>query len=248
MARPTVTTDLLEIEGCFNFRDAGGWQTEDGRTMQRGVLYRGDAPERLTAAGRATVAALGLTCVVDLRQKRFVEMSLGFADDEVTHHIELVDQMIDYNRPPRLVDPVDLTNMYIDLIARSQSQLVRAIEIVADHIDSGPVLVHCTAGKDRTGLAVALIQAAIGVPLDSIADDFTRSDAPALRRRAAMLASPVTGDPPVARSPVFLWSAPRETMHRLASRAVDEFGSLQAWPLGLGVSAAAIEKLRSGLL
>ena len=156
--------------------------------------------------------------------------------------------MIDYNQPPRLEEPVDLTNMYIDLISRSQTQLVRAIEVIADHIDSGPVLVHCTAGKDRTGLVVALIQAAIGVSLDNIADDFTRSDSPSRRRRAAMLELPVTGDPPVARSPVFLWTAPRETMRLLGDQAVREFGSLQAWPLGVGVSPAAIERLRAGLL
>lgn len=243
-----MTTSVLEIEGCFNFRDAGGWPTGSGTTMRHGVLYRSDAPERLTEHGRATVAELGLTCVIDLRQTRFVEASLGFADVDITHHIELVDQMIDYNQPPRLEEPVDLTNMYIDLIGRCRPQLVRAIEIVADHVDSGPVLVHCTAGKDRTGLVVALIQAAIGVSLEHIADDFTRSDGPSRRRRAAMLASPVTGDPPVARSPEFLWTAPRETMRLLATAAVDEFGSLEDWPRALGVSAAAIERLGDGLL
>ncbi len=243
-----MTTTALAIEGCFNFRDAGGWPAAGGMTMRQGVLYRGDAPERLTADGRATVAALGLTCVVDLRQKRFVEISFGFADDAVTHHIELVDQMIDYTRPPRLEEPVDLASMYIDLISRSRPQLVRAIEVIADHIDHGPVLVHCTAGKDRTGLVVALIQAALGVSLDSIADDFHRSDAPSRLRRAAMLESPVTGDPPVARSPEFLWTAPREAMRLLAEQAISEFGSLQAWPVGVGVPPAAIERLRTGLL
>jgi protein-tyrosine phosphatase len=242
-----VSVDLLDIEGSFNFRDAGGWPAGTG-TMRRGVLYRGDAPERLTSAGRDAVAALGLTCVIDLRQKRFVEMSLGFAGDDVTHHIELVDQMIDYNNMPRLEEPVDLADMYTDLIRRCQPQLIRAIEIVADHVDNGRVLVHCTAGKDRTGVVVGMIQAAIGVSLDSIADDFTRSDDPSKRRRAAMLESPVTGDPPVARSPAFLWTAPREAMYLLASRAVDEFGSLESWPAGLGVSPEAIDKLRAGLL
>jgi protein-tyrosine phosphatase len=243
-----VTISHVEIEGCFNFRDAGGWPAGDGQTMRTGVLYRGDAPERLTDAGRAAVSALGLTCVIDLRQKRFVEISLGFAADDVTHHIELVDQMIDYNNMPRLEEPVDLADMYTDLIGRCRPQLVRAIEIVADHVASGPVLVHCTAGKDRTGLVVGMIQAAIGVSLDSIADDFFRSDGPSRRRRAAMLESPVNGDPPVARSPAFLWSAPRDAMHILATRAVDEFGSLQSWPAGLGVSARAVDRLRAGLL
>jgi protein-tyrosine phosphatase len=156
--------------------------------------------------------------------------------------------MIDYNQPPRLEEPVDLTNMYLDLIGRCTPQLVRAIEILAAHVDSGPVLVHCTAGKDRTGLVVAMIQACLGVSLDSISDDFHRSDAPSRRRRAAMLQSPVTGDPPVARSPEFLWTAPRDAMRLLALDAIDRFGSLEDWPAGLGVSPKAIEQLRIGLL
>jgi protein-tyrosine phosphatase len=243
-----VTVSHVEIEGCFNFRDAGGWPAGDGQTMKNGVLYRSDAPERLTDAGRAAVAALGLTCVVDLRQTRFVGISAGFAGEEVTHHLELVDQMIDYSNMPRLEEPIDLTSMYIDLIGRSESQLVKAIEVVADHVGSGPVLVHCTAGKDRTGLAVALIQAAIGVSVDSIADDFYRSDAPSRLRRQAMLESPTPGDPPVARSPEFLWTSPRESMYLLATGAAEKFGSLPAWPLAIGVSEAAIDKLREGLL
>jgi hypothetical protein len=63
-----------------------------------------------------------------------------------------------------------------------------------------------------------------------------------------MLERPNVGDPPVARSPEFLWTAPREAMFLLATRAVEEFGSLEAWPIGLGVSPAAIDKLRIGLL
>jgi protein-tyrosine phosphatase len=243
-----VTTDLVDIEGCFNFRDSGGWPAGDGQMMKLGVLYRSDAPERLTDSGRAAVAALGLTCVVDLRQKRFVDISAGFADETVTHHLELVDQMIDYGNMPRLEEPVDLTTMYIDLIGRSESQLVAAIEVIADHVGRGPVLVHCTAGKDRTGLVVALIQAAIGVSVDSIADDFFGSDAPSRLRRAAMLEVPTPGDPPVARSPEFLWTSPREAMYLLATGAVEKFGSLPAWPLAIGVSPEAIDKLRAGLL
>ena len=243
-----MTITVLAIDGCFNFRDAGGWPADGSMTMREGVLYRADAPERLTEAGRAAVTALGFSCVVDLRQKRFVEMSLGFAADDVTHHIELVDQMIDYTQPPRLEQPIDLTNLYTDLISRCRPQLVEAIETLAEHVEEGPVLVHCTAGKDRTGLVVAMIQAAIGVPLESIADDFTRSDGPARRRRAAMIEAPVVGDPPVARSPEFLWTAPRESMRLLGMKAIEEFGSLESWPRGLGVSQAAIDRLRVGLL
>ena len=59
----------LDIDGCFNVRDAGGWPTEDGRRMRTGVLYRADDPVRLTDEGRGGIAELGLRAVIDLRQK-----------------------------------------------------------------------------------------------------------------------------------------------------------------------------------
>ncbi len=79
-----------------------------------------------------------------------------------------------------------MARLYDEMVEFQQANIVRAVEIVAAHVGEGPVLVHCLAGKDRTGIVVALIRAAIGVPLDSIVDDFARSDVPTRRRRSEM--------------------------------------------------------------
>ena len=68
----------LDVEGCTNFRDAGGWATTDGGRMRTGLLYRSDDPIRLTASGRAVVESLGLRLVVDLRQRAQFERGPGF--------------------------------------------------------------------------------------------------------------------------------------------------------------------------
>ena len=81
---------------------------------------------------------------------------------------------------------------------RGGPQIVRAVDTVAEYIADGPVLVHCVAGKDRTGLVVALIQAALGVPRDSIIAEYALSDEPTQRRRKAMISAPLSDDPPVA--------------------------------------------------
>jgi protein-tyrosine phosphatase len=239
---------MIDIEGTFNFRDAGGLPTTDGGTMRTGVLYRADAPDRLTAAGHAAVQRLGLKCVIDLRQTYLFEGTQSFADMAITHHIELVDQVIDIERPPSFDGPADIAALYFDLLQRGREQFVKTVELAAAHVGDGGVLIHCTAGKDRTGLAVALIQAAIGADAESIVADFAKSHEPAARRRATMIAEPRPGDPPVHRSPPVMWTAPPEAIRIVLDAAVDEFGSLEKWPLGVGVSVADVELLRAGLL
>ena len=87
------------------------------------------------------------------------------------------------------------------MVEQRRGNVVRAVELIAAHVADGPVLVHCMAGKDRTGIVVALVQAAIGVPLESIVEDYARSDGPTRQRRAAMIANPLPGDPAVASAP-----------------------------------------------
>jgi protein-tyrosine phosphatase len=240
--------DHLDIDGCFNVRDAGGWPTEDGRRMATGVLYRADDPVRLTDEGRARIAELGLRAVIDLRQQAQFDRGYSFGPVEITHHIPTVDRIIDMDNPPQFAEASDIVGLYEDMIERGGPQLVRAVDTVAEHIADGPVLVHCVAGKDRTGLVVALVQASIGVAVDSIVAEYALSDVPTQRRRQVMIAAPLSGDPPVGRSPVLLWSAPAEVMTLFARRVIELHGSMAAWPAALGVSPPTIDRLRERLL
>jgi hypothetical protein len=243
-----VPSSHLDIDGCFNVRDAGGWPTEDGRRMRTGVLYRADDPVRLTGEGASRIAELDLRAVIDLRQQAQFDRGHLFGTADITHHIPLVDRIIDINDPPRLEGAADVVGLYEDMVERGGAQIVRAVDVIAEHIVDGPVLVHCVAGKDRTGLVVALIQAAIGVTRESIIAEYSLSDAPTQRRRRAMIAEPLPGDPPVGRSPELLWTAPAETMALFAARVVELHGSLAAWPSALGVSATTVDLLRDRLL
>ena len=97
-------------------------------------------------------------------------------------------------------------------------------------------------------MVVALVQAAIGVELDDIVAEYALSDAHSQRRRQVMVEQPIPGDPPVARSPAFLWTAPAEAMALFAQRAVEAHGSLTAWPVAVGVSPDAVDRLRAALV
>ena len=238
----------VNVDGCFNVRDAGGWPTVDGRRMRTGVLYRADDPVRLTDEGRAAIAHLELRAVIDLRQQAQVDRGHLCGDATITHHIPLVDRVIDIDDPPQLEQAADLVDLYEDMVERGAAQLVRAVDTVSEHIADGAVLVHCVAGKDRTGLVVALIQSAIGVTIGSIIEEYALSDAPTQRRRSAMIAEPMSGDPPVGRSPALLWTAPAETMRLFTGRVIELHGSLDAWPGAIGVPPETIARLRDALL
>jgi protein-tyrosine phosphatase len=238
----------LDIEGCFNVRDAGGWPTVDGRWMRTGRLYRADDPIRITERGREAIAALGFEAVVDLRTPAQAARSTGFADPAITYQVPMVDYIIDYDDPPRLEEPGDLELLYQEMLGRGGAQLIRAMKAIAMHIGDGPVLVHCAAGKDRTGMLVALIQASIGVRFESIVEEYALSDEPTRRRRREMIEKPLHDDPPVSRSPEFLWTAPAEAMTLFLQRGIEVHGSLEAWPLALGATPDTVQRLEAALL
>lgn len=243
-----MTTGVhLDIDGCVNFRDAGGWEAAGGE-MRTGLLYRSDDPVRLTAVGRAAVDALHLAAVVDLRQEAQFRRRPGFVEPARTFHRPLVDKVIDLDNPPELSDPSHIADLYVEMIERSRQQIADVLNIVGERIGDGPVLVHCAFGKDRTGLIVAMVQAAIGVGADDIVADYTASHQPAQRRLNWLLTEPLHDDPPIHKPPAYLFAAPPEAMRSLLDQACEQYGSLLGWVEHFNLDAATIDRLRAALV
>ena len=238
----------LDIPGNLNFRDAGGWVRTDGAQMRLGKVYRSDDPIRTTAEGRRRVQALGLSAVIDVRQNAQFHRGPGFLEPERTFHRPLVDKVIDLDNPPPLSQPSHIADMYDDMIARSTPQLGEVLDLMAEHVQTGPVLVHCVYGKDRTGIVLAMVQAAIGMPHDVIVADYFRSHEPTHRRYAWMKAEPLPDDPPIGRAPAYLFNAPAETMDVFLQRVVARHGSLDAWVRSFPIATTTIPRLQAALL
>lgn len=238
----------VDVEGCTNFRDAGGWQRADGARMRTATLYRSDDPIRLTPAGRRTVEGLGLERVIDLRQASQRSRSPGFLPPGRTDHVPLVDRVIDLDHPPELAEPTHITDLYEVMLERSREPLARVLGLVADHAQRGPVLVHCAYGKDRAGLATALIHAAIGLPAGAIAADYARSHGPTVSRREWVLAEPLPDDPPTGTLPPMLFTAHELVMTALLERAAERHGSLVAWAAEFTPDDATVDRLHAALV
>lgn len=160
----------MSVPGTLNFRDVGGLSA--GASVTRdGVLFRSGNLAQLPEDGRGALAALGLRRIVDLRE-----------DDELLRDPSLIEGLgIDTVRAPLFLgstasfftNDVSLAEMYRGLV---DDAATRIVEVVRAVLADQPVLVHCTVGKDRTGVTVALILSAVGVDRDAVVADYARTE------------------------------------------------------------------------
>ena len=150
----------MEVAGTFNVRAVAG------PGLSPGVLFRSAALDHLRDEGRNSLRACGIRTVIDLRDVTERATADTTGDWSVAHH-PLYDPR---TGPPQIGD---IAVVYRTLLDERGGALTEALRALA--YAPAPVLVHCTAGKDRTGLVVALALAAVGVPHAVILDDYARS-------------------------------------------------------------------------
>ncbi|WP_082594530.1 tyrosine-protein phosphatase [Sphingomonas sp. Root710] len=168
------------LEGAANFRDLGGWGTEDGRKLILGALFRSNALARLSEGDLIMLNGLGIKVVHDLRARleREGAPTAWSCEGLVTktyrppHKRRLVDMALEYSADVpgirRLMHDFycDLPFVFAPVIA----------DVFTSILEEGtPCVVHCSAGKDRTGIVCAVLLAALGVPRSSIIEDYIRS-------------------------------------------------------------------------
>ena len=178
--RDTAEARRLPVEGARNLRDLGGYRTADGRIVQPRKILRGGHPGQMTQAGRAAFARLGLRTIVDLRSTSERE-TLPFPDDVLASarywsrgydlsRGDIVQILRDPATSPDLMRQRMISN-YAILPYEQGPGIAAALRLLAE--GEVPLLVNCTAGKDRTGIACAVILAALGVPREQVVDGQT---------------------------------------------------------------------------
>ena len=160
-------SDVLMIEGTYNFRDLGGLRAGDKHT-DAGVLFRSDSLTRLTDTGKAQLSALGVTRVIDLRD----DLERQTQPDALPLGIELVAHPIFPSAAAHVTRKLDIYSL-TELIYREHANTLAAgITMLTA---GGPTVFHCTAGKDRTGAIAALTLLALGVDRDDVLTDYEQS-------------------------------------------------------------------------
>lgn len=171
---PVSSARRILNEGTFNARDAGGYPLVQGGWLAQGRFYRSDALSALTPADAEEFSRLRIGTVIDLRDAREADGAPDMIDRSTVR----------YERVPIFEDRLferdfgtfpSLSELYQLIMDEHVHQLVRVLEILTEATDR-PVLVHCTAGKDRTGLVVALVHATLGLAPEMILADYGASE------------------------------------------------------------------------
>lgn len=176
---PDHPNRVLRLEGATNFRDLGGYRGQDGRAVRWRRLFRSEHLAGLTPADQAALAALGLRRAVDFRGVAERAATPYEVPGVVQHALSIeptvVQRMQDLVQAGRRLDAAVVTGLMQDLYrALVNDQAHRFAELFALLLDGdgSPLVFHCTAGKDRTGFAAALILLALGVPRDTVLGDY----------------------------------------------------------------------------
>jgi protein-tyrosine phosphatase len=171
---------ILAVPGAVNLRDFGGYETTDGARVRSGLLYRSGMLATLTPAGQAALRDLRIGVICDLRRddERELEPTPFPAHDPMQVHVS-----IDPDSAVKLREALQSARLSlserVDYMTEINRELARMH--VADYrrvfdalwaAGNGAFLIHCAAGKDRTGFGVAAIQFALGVPRETIIADY----------------------------------------------------------------------------
>lgn len=165
-------------DGAANLRDLGGLPLADGGTTAPGRVWRSGAPEPMTSTGWAEALAAGLTTVVDLRNAAEIAQAHDPAPEAVRPAV-LVTHRTPTEDPgdPHFLETcgpwLDHPRSYAPNTAMYPHLLGAVFRALADA--PGPVLVHCSAGRDRTGMVTALLLSLAGVEHQAIADDYEQA-------------------------------------------------------------------------
>ncbi len=194
----TVTaSSLLRPTRPANLRDVGGMRSVEGLRVRPGLLYRGDAP---LPGDPRTARAVGLDAalpwppatVIDLRSAAEAGPHHPLSDVAQVHHVPLGASLAPDRVAATPVADRDIAWAYRLLVEEAGPVLAGIVGLVARA--PGPVLVHCAAGKDRTGIVVGTVLSVLGVPRAQIVTDYLRTndnlDALWTRLRAAGVPEP----------------------------------------------------------
>ena len=172
---PLLPDRRVRLEGPLNFRDLGGYLTRDGGMVSWRQVFRSDSLESATRADvDIIVDDLQIKTVIDLRTDGEIERTAARSrrlPGVETCHLPLVDR-------PGFADPmffpgVGLDELYLLILHRSAERIIDALRLVADV--PRPLVFHCSAGKDRTGLVAATLLGVLGVGDDDIVRDYAVS-------------------------------------------------------------------------
>jgi protein-tyrosine phosphatase len=237
----------IELEGCYNFRDLGGYPTADGRSVRWRQLFRSDALHHLTRRDvERLTREFGIGHVVDLRSsKELHSEGRGLLSSATPrfHHLPLFDGDLPEGAARSAV--LSLADRYFLMVEWAKQAIARVVTTLAE--SNAPAVYYCAAGKDRTGVVSAVLLGVLGVRDEVIVADYAASQEK-LDAVIGRLLATRSYQEMLAMLPEDTQHAEPETMISLLERVRERYGSVSDYALAAGVPRSGVERLRDRLL
>ena len=242
----------MKLPGTFNLRDVGGYRTLDGKQTRWRTFVRAESVEKFPPESVAALIDYGVRTVMDLRGSvELDEAPNVFASSDqvayVSHNLTGDEMIAGLSGQPVLGQgPPRLVAMYTSILDNRRQKIRQGLALLGAP-GALPALVHCTAGKDRTGVITALALSIAGVPRETIAEDYALS-AEFLRDPALM------ANAPSEWTDSFTWRSytadfcPPEAMYQTLAYLDKRYGGVEGYLLADEFGREDLEGLRRALI
>jgi protein-tyrosine phosphatase len=237
---------LIDLDGCHNFRDLGGYPARDGKRVRWRTLFRSDGLHLLSAADVARLRdEIGLGHIIDLRSSGELQIDgVGLLAEAPMqhHHVPLFDGEMPERQE---IEPITLADRYFLMAEFAKKPIARVLTTLAEA--STPAVYHCAAGKDRTGVISAVLLGVLGVRDEVIVADYaaTQQNLDAIIER---LMSSEGYQEMLSALPEDTLHAEPQTMISLLERVRERYGSMRQYVLSIGVSEGDVARIEERLL
>ena len=249
-----MINDYLErhyaFEGCFNFRDIGGYLNQDGKRIKKGLYFRAGRQDRMSNQDLSKLSNLKISTQIDLRRPdEVLEQGKGPLEAMGAKYINIAvipeggsDQL------SRLVGDTGISGKrYLGYLEFGPTTWLRLFGILANE-DNLPVVLHCTAGKDRTGVSTAFLLSILGVSRDVIEADYLLTNLDT-ERQADFIERNVGYPEGYDREKMIsIAGVPKDAMKVFLDGMESKWGSAVEYLQKIGVTQEQMEAIRTNFL
>ncbi|MGK7936512.1 MAG: tyrosine-protein phosphatase [Xenococcaceae cyanobacterium] len=232
-------TRHLQLAGCLNLRDLGGYATSDDKFTSWRTLLRGDSLHRLSPENQQAIIEYGVKTIIDLRTLSEVnrEPYVLSKSPEISYfNLPLIEEE---DFPQLMAKKSLLEHNYFSLEKRSP-KIKEILEIIATKQTA--VVIHCAAGKDRTGIIIALLLAIAQVPVKTIAQDYQLSD----RYLTSFYAN--IQEEAIKKGFAHMLLSPAEVIMDTFSYLDEHYGGVNGYLQTIGINQEQIKRLQTILV
>jgi protein tyrosine/serine phosphatase len=240
----------IPFEGCFNFRDIGGYPAADGRSVRWGLYYRAGRQDRMTDSDRKQAEALRIQTQIDLRKSDEVnDQGRGPIESMGARYVHL--PVIPDGGTDQLAQLVGDTGIsgkrYLGYLSFGGETWLKMFEIFAEAADH-PIVIHCTAGKDRTGVSTAFLLSVLGVDRRLIEADYLLTNRDVARQVDFVEANVGLPEGMGREEMMFHAGVPETAMHDFLNGLEERWGGALGYLKSIGLEDDVLAAVRRNFL